>query len=298
MLFSRNKDQRDKSGPFLFDDTAESIEGYDPSAEEETMRRWRDLAASRSQKNAQMGNIGMRNMNMFEENDENINFTSPNAVAPSWPVNNAPMNNPNEAYYYMDEPQAPEDEYEFQNSGLKIKNSDTSAQKTIELQVVEQENSHALEQQTTASAFAAQPTIQRTQPQTIQELNKNKETMSGDLSLPIGEDLQRRFGEIRSALGPGTVIEGTFKFDSPVCVDGTLTGEITSTSALIVGQEATINGNINVGSLIILGTVQGIVKASDLIEIRAGGRLDADISTKRIAIEDGGWYSGNISMKK
>lgn len=118
-----------------------------------------------------------------------------------------------------------------------------------------------------------------------------------DLSLNVDQDLKMRFGSnIRSALGSGTVIEGTFRFDSPVCIDGTLIGEVSSTSVLIVGEQADVQARIKVGSLIVLGTVNGDVDADDLVEVRATGRLQGDVLTKRLAVEEGGWFLGTCNM--
>lgn len=120
---------------------------------------------------------------------------------------------------------------------------------------------------------------------------------SVELRPNMDEDLQRRFGgNLRSALGPGTVIEGKFSFDSPVRIDGTLIGEVNSTSALIVGETATVNATIRVGSIIVLGAVSGPVEASELVEIRDGGSLEGNIRTERIAIQDGGHFCGSCNM--
>lgn len=126
-----------------------------------------------------------------------------------------------------------------------------------------------------------------------QDQSSESRVLPCDLNIPIEEDLKRRFGShIRSALGPGTVIEGTFRFDSPVCIDGTLTGEVCSTSALIVGDQATVNAQVKVGSLIVMGQVYGEIEANELIEIRAGGQLRGDIVTRRLVMEEGGWFNG------
>ncbi len=123
-------------------------------------------------------------------------------------------------------------------------------------------------------------------------------TAPGNTGLTLEEDLRRRFGSnVKSALGPGTIIEGNFRFDSPVCIDGTLIGQVTSTSVLIVGENATVNATIKVGSLVVLGAVAGTVEAQDLVEIRAGGSLEGDIVTERIAIEDGGWFEGRVTPR-
>ena len=119
-----------------------------------------------------------------------------------------------------------------------------------------------------------------------------------DASMSLEEELRRRFGSnVKSALGPGTIIEGNFSFDSPVCIDGTLIGEVHSSSVLIVGENASVNAKISVGSLIVLGNVTGMVEAKDLVEIRAGGSLEGDIDTQRIAIEEGGWFQGRCNPR-
>jgi cytoskeletal protein CcmA (bactofilin family) len=129
----------------------------------------------------------------------------------------------------------------------------------------------------------------------LSELDQTRVPASNP-KLPVEKDIKRRFGEnVRSALGPGTVVEGKFSFDEPVRIDGSLTGEVTSTSALIVGENATVNANIKVGSLVIFGQVTGPVQADDLIEIKAGGHLDGNIRTERLVIEDGGWFSGRCN---
>ncbi len=118
-----------------------------------------------------------------------------------------------------------------------------------------------------------------------------------DLSLSAEEDIKRRFGEnVRSALGPGTVIDGTFRFDNPVCVDGTLTGEIVTSSVLIVGPHAEVQASVIVGSLIVQGTIIGDIEADELVELRAGADVRGNIETRRIVIEDGAVFSGKCRM--
>ncbi len=126
----------------------------------------------------------------------------------------------------------------------------------------------------------------------------SKQVTVKETSMSLEEELRRRFGcNVKSALGPGTIIEGNFSFDSPVCIDGTLIGEVHSSSVLIVGENATVNAKISVGSLIVLGNVTGMVEARELVEVRAGGSLEGDIDTERVAIEEGGWFHGRCNPR-
>lgn len=122
-------------------------------------------------------------------------------------------------------------------------------------------------------------------------------TPNGDFNLDIEEDLKNRFGtNLKSALGHGTMIEGMFSFENPVKVDGTLKGQINSNSALIVGPDAKVHAKIKVGTLIILGEVEGEIEADDLIEVRSSGLLYGDIVTRRLALEEGSIFNGNCTM--
>ena len=113
------------------------------------------------------------------------------------------------------------------------------------------------------------------------------------------EDLKQRLGgKLRAALGAGTVIQGRLTFDTPVRIDGNLTGEVSSTSTLVVGEQGSIRANIQVGSLIIFGHVVGPVEANALVEIRKGGRLEGNIQTDRLAIEAGGVFNGDCYITR
>ena len=97
---------------------------------------------------------------------------------------------------------------------------------------------------------------------------------------------------VKTAIGCGTIIEGKFRFDSPVRIDGELSGEILSDSILIVGETAVIKAQVKVGSLIIYGKVIGDIIADELVYIKHDGILDGNVTTARIAIDEGGYFKG------
>lgn len=333
MLFSRSK-EKDKNTQVAFDAPnavePHSVEPHsvEPhSIEEETIRRWRDMVQNRSQRS------------MFEEDELNFtppNTGAPQWPTNTGSTNTGPTSmgaNVHGATLMANTAIHGSSEAEI-GQGLQANwELETRYNPTIEMQPAfelnhETDRNSRVEEtlfQLSPPQTQERPTPMatpswatsstrntpvnnalmgevQTQENTFHETFENPPApakLIADLSLPIEQDLKRRFGtNIRSALGPGTVIEGTFKFDSPVCVDGSLTGEITSTSALIVGQEAVISGKIKVGSLIVLGTVEGKVEATDLVEIRRGGMLEGDITTERFVVEDGGWYNGKVKMER
>jgi cytoskeletal protein CcmA (bactofilin family) len=108
--------------------------------------------------------------------------------------------------------------------------------------------------------------------------------------------IEERYGQVRSALGEGTVIQGKLSFDTPVRIDGNLSGEIFSTSVLIVGKTGKISANINVDTLVVFGSVSGEVKAKSRIELHKSSELVGNITSPSIVIGDGAYFEGQCRM--
>ena len=273
MLFHRSKDKQDSAAL----DTPRHVE-------EETVRRWRDIAAARNNEDNKIV------VGRFE--DEMIHGqinTAATAEAPAWPETRRMGFELGESQVV--EQEAPDESEYLASEQYSL--GELSLDESVETVHIPPIQRRFVTQTETEPEHPTAEIIREEIPAPV------RRTGISDSSLSVEDDLKQRFGSnIRSALGPGTVIEGTFRFDSPVCVEGTLSGEVYSSSALIVGAGASITGKITVGSLIILGDVEGSVEAEELVEIRATGSLQADIITKRIAIEDGGSFNGNCHLQE
>ena len=112
----------------------------------------------------------------------------------------------------------------------------------------------------------------------------------------IEDVIARRFGKPRSALGPGTVIQGKLSFDTTVVIEGKLGGEVYSTETLIVGKLGNIGAQVRVKNLVVAGTVTGNIVAAECIELLRGGRIEGDFTTKRLVIEEGSYFNGSCKM--
>ncbi len=108
--------------------------------------------------------------------------------------------------------------------------------------------------------------------------------------------LTERFGKARSALGEGTVIQGKLSFDTPVRIDGKLSGEIFSSKVLIVGPSGHIDASIEAASLVILGSVKGTISASERVELWSGASLEGVVTTPVLVIQDGSSFIGTSHM--
>ncbi len=103
--------------------------------------------------------------------------------------------------------------------------------------------------------------------------------------------------EINAFLGAGTVYEGKLSFQGSVRIDGAFTGHIVSEGSLIVGKDAVIQGELNVGELLLTGKFTGDVTSSRRVVIHRGGIIEGTINSPALIIEEGGIIQGHINMK-
>lgn len=103
--------------------------------------------------------------------------------------------------------------------------------------------------------------------------------------------------EITTLLGRGTSFEGKLTFEGTVRVDGKLKGEVFSDDVLIIGEGATVEAEIDIGEVIIQGTVIGNIRARRSIEVLAPGRVKGDLHTPTLQIEKGVIFEGRSFME-
>jgi cytoskeletal protein CcmA (bactofilin family) len=104
-------------------------------------------------------------------------------------------------------------------------------------------------------------------------------------------------GEITTLLGRGAAFEGKLTFEGTVRIDGRFRGEVFSDDTLVIGEGALVEAEIDIGEVIIQGTVVGNVKAKRSIEIHAPGRVKGDVHTPSLQIDKGVIFEGRSFME-
>jgi cytoskeletal protein CcmA (bactofilin family) len=102
---------------------------------------------------------------------------------------------------------------------------------------------------------------------------------------------------ISTLLGRDTEIEGTLTFSDTIRVDGRIKGKLISAKGtVIIGENAQINADVQVGVAIVRGKVNGRIEAHQRIEIYAPAQVIGDISAPTITIDSGVIFNGNCRM--
>lgn len=104
--------------------------------------------------------------------------------------------------------------------------------------------------------------------------------------------------DLNAFLGRGCEYDGKLTFEGSVRIDGTFSGEIFTNDILLVGEGATVRAEIEVGTIVISGTVEGNINAKKLVEIKAPGTVRGNINTPSLVIEQGVVLEGSVQMEE
>jgi cytoskeletal protein CcmA (bactofilin family) len=95
----------------------------------------------------------------------------------------------------------------------------------------------------------------------------------------------------------GSEFEGKLSFKDTVRIDGRFLGEIASENTLVVGETGEIMAQIRSQTVIVSGTVTGNITATRKLVLHKTARVEGDVETSSLVIEDGGVLNGRIAMK-
>jgi cytoskeletal protein CcmA (bactofilin family) len=102
-----------------------------------------------------------------------------------------------------------------------------------------------------------------------------------------------------ATIGKSVVVKGELSGSEDLYVDGQVEGSITLRGqSLTIGPNGRVRANVEARNVILHGQVDGNITASDRVELRKSASLRGDISTARIAIDDGAYFKGNIDIQK
>ncbi len=102
-----------------------------------------------------------------------------------------------------------------------------------------------------------------------------------------------------ATIGKSVIVRGELSGSEDLYVDGEVEGSIAlKGQSLTIGPNGRVRANLEARNVIVHGRVDGNVIASDRVDLRKSASLTGDISTARVAIEDGAYFKGTIDIQK
>ncbi len=102
-----------------------------------------------------------------------------------------------------------------------------------------------------------------------------------------------------AALGKNVTVKGQIFAREDLTIDGEVEGTVECQEhRLTIGPNARVQAGLKAREIVIHGSIQGNVDATDKIDIKKEAKLVGDIKTSRIVIEDGAYFKGSIDISK
>ena len=99
-------------------------------------------------------------------------------------------------------------------------------------------------------------------------------------------------------LGKGAKLVGKIALDGPARIEGHVEGEIEAKDTLTIGEGAVVKAKITGTTVIVHGQVTGDVTARARLELRSPGRIQGNVSTASLVIQDGTTFEGHCAMNE
>lgn len=106
----------------------------------------------------------------------------------------------------------------------------------------------------------------------------------------------RELSDVVSVVAPGMTILGDVTCDGTVRVEGKIEGSIKATKSVVVGKGGRITGDIETQDVVVAGTVIGTVAGASRVELQETCKIEGDIRSRRVKLEEGGQIEGRLHM--
>jgi cytoskeletal protein CcmA (bactofilin family) len=97
-------------------------------------------------------------------------------------------------------------------------------------------------------------------------------------------------------IGSGTTINGTLDTTGDIRIDGTVKGNVTAKGKVVLGEGATVTGNLVCQNADISGNLKGNLTIDETLVLKSTARIDGDIITSKLMIEAGANFNGRCQM--
>lgn len=106
----------------------------------------------------------------------------------------------------------------------------------------------------------------------------------------------RDVGDVVSIIGPGMKVVGDCSSDGTIRIEGIVEGSVKAAKSVVIGQEGAVLGDVATQDAIVAGRVNGSVSAESRVELQATCRIQGDIRSRRIKLDEGGQVDGQLHM--
>jgi cytoskeletal protein CcmA (bactofilin family) len=102
--------------------------------------------------------------------------------------------------------------------------------------------------------------------------------------------------KLESFVGSNAQFKGEMSVKGTLRLDGAIEGCVNA-DCVILSETALVKGDIVAQKIIIGGSVEGNLRAKELVEIQSKGKVLGEIFTDKLSVAEGAEFNGKIQMK-
>ena len=102
-------------------------------------------------------------------------------------------------------------------------------------------------------------------------------------------------GEV-TIVGHGAKLEGTVVSAGSLRIDGQVTGQINADGDVMLSPQSQVEADIRAQNVAVAGRFKGNILVKGRAEIAKGGRVEGNITSKTLVIEEGATFQGQSVM--
>lgn len=107
----------------------------------------------------------------------------------------------------------------------------------------------------------------------------------------------KKQSSMETLIGQDSLFRGELTSKRVLRVDGVIEGNVQA-DFLIIGKTGSVKGDIFVRGVEVNGSVEGTIKAEEIVEIRPEGAIRGDIYTVKLIISEGALFAGHSYMRR
>ena len=102
-------------------------------------------------------------------------------------------------------------------------------------------------------------------------------------------------GEV-TIVGQGARLEGTVVSAGSLRIDGQVKGQINAEGDVLLSPQSQVEADIRAQNVSVAGRFHGNIVVKDKAHLARGGRIDGNITSKTLVVEEGGVFHGQSIM--
>ena len=99
-----------------------------------------------------------------------------------------------------------------------------------------------------------------------------------------------------TVIGNEAYFQGTLTAKGSLRIDGRVDGSIVDAKTVTIGKSGKVKGDVSCEVCYVCGEIRGNITALDHVEALAGCRIDGDIRSPKVMLEEGALFNGSCSM--